>query len=100
MASIASLHLGLSALTLSACAAALPAQAPVTRGPVVIDGVSYAVSLTGSQAVLVQREGRPFANWEGMEARRAADRFCNGRANVGIRDRFKGDGWLIVGGCA
>jgi hypothetical protein len=44
--------------------------------------------------------GRAFENWEGAEARRAADRFCNGRANTSLRDRFQGDTWVIAGGCA
>ncbi|MBL4917358.1 hypothetical protein [Szabonella alba] len=89
--------LTLSALALAAC---VPAVAPVAPGPVMLDGVTYEVTRRPSQAVLVRRLDRPFQNWEGMEARRAADRFCQGRANSSIRDRFVGDGWLIVEGCA
>lgn len=93
----ASFPITLGALALSACA---PVPAPVARGPIVVEGVSYDVGKTSSGAVRVQRQDRPFANWEGQEARRAADQFCNGRANSSIRDRFQGDAWLIVGGCA
>ncbi len=89
--------LSMTALALAACA---PAVAPVAPGPVVVDGVAYDVSRRPSQAVLVRRIDRPFQNWEGAEARRAADRFCQGRAKTSIRDRFEGDGWLIVEGCA
>lgn len=89
--------LTLGALALSAC---VSTPAPVARGPVVLDGVSYAVAKRPSGAVEVSRMGRPFQNWEGQEARRAADQFCNGRANTSIKDRFQGNAWLIVGGCA
>jgi hypothetical protein len=89
--------LSMTALVLAAC---VPAVAPLPPGPVVIDGVSYEVTRRPSQAVLVRRLDRPFQNWEGAEARRAADRFCQGRAKTSIRDRFLGDGWLIVEGCA
>ena len=89
--------LTLGALALSAC---VSTPAPVARGPVVLDGVSYAVAKRSSGAVEVSRMGRPFQNWEGQEARRAADQFCNGRANSSIKDRFQGNAWLIVGGCA
>ena len=84
-------------LALSACG---PARVPQARGPMVVDGVSYDVVRKPSQALLVTRQGRPFQNWEGAEARRAADAFCVGRAKTGLRDRFQGEGWLIVEGCA
>ena len=91
------LPFAIGALALSGCVAV---PAPAARGPVVLDGVSYAVSKRPTGAVQVQRTGRPFANWEGAEARRAADRFCGNRAASGPRDRFQGDAWLIVEGCA
>lgn len=87
----------LAALALGACVSALP---PEARGPVVVDGVPYAVAKRPLGAVEVARMGRAFENWEGAEARRAADRFCNGRANTSLRDRFQGDTWVIAGGCA
>ncbi|MDN5788199.1 hypothetical protein [Pseudorhodobacter sp.] len=87
----------LSAAALAGCVSSPPQAA---RGPIVLDGVSYTVSKRGSGAVSVSRIGRPFANWEGQEARRAADQFCNGRAKTSIRDRFQGESWLIVEGCA
>jgi hypothetical protein len=93
----AGLPLTLGALALSAC---VSTPAPVARGPVVLDGVSYAVVKRPTGAVEVARVGRPFEDWEGQEARRAADRFCNGRAETSVRDRFQGSTWLIVGGCA
>ncbi|MFT7060062.1 MAG: hypothetical protein ACJASV_002579 [Pseudorhodobacter sp.] len=92
------LPFAIGALALSACVSA-PA-APVARGPIVLDGVSYDVGKTSAGAVQVRRTGKPFANWEGAEARRAADQFCNRRANATIRDRFQVDAWLIMGGCA
>jgi len=90
------LPFALGALALSACA---PTLGPLPRGPIVLDRVSYDVAKRSSGAVQVQRIGKPFANWEGAEARRAADEFCNGRANTGVNDRFLGDIWLIPGGC-
>jgi hypothetical protein len=92
-----SLSLILGALALSGCVAA---PQPVLRGPVIVDGVEYAVAKRSSGAVEVSRIGRAFDNWEGAEARRAADRFCNGRAKPSARDRFQGASWLIVEGCA
>jgi hypothetical protein len=89
--------LTLGALALSAC---VSTPAPVARGPIVLDGVSYAVAKQPTGAIEVARIGRPFENWEGAEARRAADRFCVSRAKSSIRDRFQGDTWLIVEGCA
>lgn len=86
-----------AALALSAC---VSTPTPVARGPVVVDGVQYAVAKRPSGAVEVARMGRPFENWEGAEARRAADQFCVGRAKSSIRDRFQGAKWLIVEGCA
>ncbi len=86
-----------SLVLLAACGSHVP---PQLRGPMVVDGVAYDVTRTRLGSVLVKREGRPFLNWEGAEARRAADAFCNGRAEASIRDRFRGDGWLIVEGCA
>ena len=85
------------ALALSACVSPMP---PVARGAVVVDGVHYAVAKRPTGAVEVARIGRPFENWEGQEARRAADQFCAGRAKTSIRDRFQGASWLIVEGCA
>ena len=91
------LSITLGALALSGC---VSSPTPMARGPVVVDGVQYAVVKRPTGAVEVARIGRSFENWEGAEARRAADRFCNGRANTSLRDRFQGDVWLIVGGCA
>lgn len=90
-------HLTLGALALTACVSSPP---PVARGPVVVDGVEYAVAKRPTGAVEVSRVARPFENWEGQEARRAADQFCVGRAKTSIRDRFQGTSWLIVEGCA
>ena len=89
--------LTLSALALSACVSSSP---PAVQGPIVLDGVSYNVAKRPTGAVEVSRVARPFENWEGQEARRAADRFCGGRAKTSIRDRFQGTAWLIVEGCA
>ncbi|WP_050528656.1 hypothetical protein [Pseudorhodobacter aquimaris] len=85
------------ALVLSACATSVP---PLPRAPIVLDGVSYDVAKRPTGAVEVSRIGRPFENWEGQEARRAADRFCVTRAKTSIKDRFQGSTWLIVEGCA
>lgn len=86
-----------SALALSAC---VSTPAPVARGPIVLDGAEYVVTKTGSGALEVRRMGRPFENWEGMEAQRAAVEYCVGRAQTSINDRFRDDAWLIVRGCA
>ena len=91
------LLLTFGALVLSGCVSRVAA---VPRGPMVVDGVAYDVAKTSSGALRVERQGRPFGNWEGAEARRAADQFCVGRANASIKDRFQGTEWLIVGGCA
>jgi hypothetical protein len=87
----------LGALALSGC---VGVQAPQARGSIVLEGVQYAVAKRSSGAVEVARMGRPFENWEGQVARRAADAFCVGRANTSMRDRFEGVTWLITGGCA
>jgi hypothetical protein len=86
----------IAALVLAGCVSVAP---PATTGPIVIEGVQYAVAQRPTGAVEVARMGRPFENWEGAEARRAADRFCGARAKSSYRDRFQGDVWLIVGGC-
>lgn len=91
------LPLTIFALALSGCVGSVP---PVARGPVLVDGVSYNVAKRPTGAVEVARIGRPFENWEGHEARRAADAFCVGRAKTSIRDRFQGARWVIVEGCA
>ncbi len=91
------LPLTLGALALSAC---VSTPAPVARGPIVLDGVEYGVAKTGSGALEVRRMGRPFENWEGMEAQRAAAQYCVGRAQTSINDRFRDNAWLIVRGCA
>ncbi|MFV0492814.1 MAG: hypothetical protein ACK5M4_13445 [Pseudorhodobacter sp.] len=88
---------GCAVLALVACAPG--GTVPLSPGPVVLGDVAYDVALQGG-GILVQRSGRPLENWEGAEARRAADAFCRGRATSSIRDRFTGDGWLIVEGCA
>jgi hypothetical protein len=93
----AAVPFAIGALALSGCVASVPPAGP---GPIVLDGVSYDVTRAATGALRVSRQGKPFANWEGMEARRAADRFCNGRADSSIRDRFQGETWLIVEGCA
>ena len=87
----------LSLLLLAACGPHVP---PQPRGPMMLDDVAYDVTRTRTGGVLVRRVGRPFQNWEGAEARRGADAFCNGRAQTSDRDRFRGDAWLIVEGCA
>jgi len=66
----------------------------------VLDRAEYVVTKTGSGALEVRRMGRPFENWEGMEAQRAAVEYCVGRAQTSINDRFRDDAWLIVRGCA
>jgi hypothetical protein len=93
----ASVLLSFGALALSAC---VSTPVTVARGPIVVDGVQYAVAKRPTGVLQVARIGRPFENWEGAEARRAADQFCVGRANSSIKDRFQGSEWLIVGGCA
>ena len=91
------LPLTLGALAVSACVAS--SVRPVS-GPVVMEGVSYRADQTATGAVLIAREGRAFSNWGGAEARRVADRFCRGRVKAGMHDRFVGDAWMFVGGCA
>lgn len=91
--------LTLGALALSACVAPVARQVPAP-GPLVLDGVAYRAELAPGGALTIAREGQAFANWEGAEARRAADQFCQGRVNSGMRDRYQGDAWVFVGGCA
>ncbi|MGB3277656.1 MAG: hypothetical protein WBA92_00535 [Pseudorhodobacter sp.] len=86
------------ALALAACDA--PRDLRDRGGPIVLEGVSYDVSKTGSGALEVRRLGRPFENWEGNEAQRAAAQYCVGRAQTSINDRFRDNAWLIVRGCA
>lgn len=87
----------IAALALAACDAP---HDPRERGPIVLDGVQYDISKTGSGALEVRRIGRPFENWEGNEAQRAAAQYCVGRAKTSINDRFRENAWLIVRGCA
>ncbi|MDZ4096130.1 MAG: hypothetical protein U1D35_14615 [Paracoccaceae bacterium] len=89
--------LTLGALALSACAT--PVARPVP-GPLVVDGVAYRADLTGAGAIRISRAGQAFGYWEGAEARRVADRFCQGRVNASMRDRFARDAWEFVEGCA
>jgi hypothetical protein len=87
-----------AALALAACDA--PRDLRDRGGPIVLEGVQYDVSKTGSGALEVRRIGRPFENWEGNEAQRAAAQYCVGRAQTSVNDRFRDNAWLIVRGCA
>jgi hypothetical protein len=92
----ATFPLAMTALALSACAAPAP---QMVRGPIALDGVQYNVTQAGTGKLTVRRIGKPFANWEGAEAYRAASQFCNGRAKSTIRDTFQAEAWVIYGGC-
>ena len=94
----AAISFAIAALALAACDA--PRDLRDRGGPIALDGVQYDVSKTGSGALEVRRIGKPFENWEGMEAQRAAAQYCVGRAQTSINDRFRDNAWLIVRGCA
>ena len=77
-------------------------------GPVSVElaGRSYIADLQPSEsgAVLaVTRDGAAFGNFEGAEAKRAAEAFCGVRGRVVSRaayGHYVGGAWLFKGGCA
>lgn len=78
------------ALALAGCAAPVPQAARV-------DG--YRAEARGA-GLAVMRDAAPFANWEGAEAKRAADAQCGGAVKSGLRDSYDAGAWVFVGGCA
>lgn len=77
-------------------------------GPVSVElaGRSYIADLQRSEsgAVLaVTRHGSGFGNFEGAEAKRAAEAFCASRGasvNRAAYGHYAGGAWLFKGGCA
>lgn len=94
---------------LTACGVPVSRPMPLAAsGPVAIvrDGVSYIVDLqpvSGGAEMSVAREGAPFANDQGLEAKRVAEAFCasrNSRIDPRALGRFAAGQWVFDEGCA
>jgi len=93
---------------LSACVSGARPMALAESGPVAVElaGRSYIADLQPSEsgAVLAMtRDGAGFGNFEGAEAKRAAEAFCASRGasvNRAAYGHYAGGAWLFKGGCA
>ncbi len=93
---------------LSACVSGARPMALAESGPVAVDmaGQSYIADLQPTEAgpvLAVTRQGAAFGNFEGLEAKRAAEAFCEMRGRVVNRaayGHYTGGAWLFKGGCA
>ena len=93
---------------LSACVSSARPMALAESGPVTVDlaGQSYIADLQPSEAgatLAVTRDGAAFGNFEGLEAKRAAEAFCATRGGVVNRaayGHYVGGTWVFKGGCA
>ncbi|WP_054004870.1 hypothetical protein [Cypionkella psychrotolerans] len=93
---------------LSACVSGARPMALAESGPVAVElaGRSYIADLQPSEsgAVLAMtRDGAGFGNFEGAEAKRAAEAFCASRGasvNRAAYGHYAGGAWLFKGSCA
>ena len=93
---------------LAGCAGGARPMALAESGPVSVElaGQSYIADLEPSEsgAVLAMtRDGAAFGNFEGLEAKRAAEAFCATRGRSVSRaayGHYLGGAWLFKGGCA
>ena len=93
---------------LSACVSSARPMALAESGPVAVDlaGQSYIADLQPSEAgatLAVTRDGAAFGNFEGLEAKRAAEAFCatrGGAVNRAAYGHYVGGTWVFKGGCA
>lgn len=84
----AALPLTFGALALAGCAAPVPHSAP-----------GYRAEARGA-GLAVTRDGAAFANWEGAEAKRAANALCGGAVQGSANDHYDAGAWIFVEGCA
>ncbi|MDB5666052.1 hypothetical protein [Cypionkella sp.] len=93
---------------LSACVSSPRPMALSESGPVSVElaGQSYIADLQPSEAgpvLAVTRDGAAFGNFEGAEAKRAAEAFCGARGrsvNRAAYGHYVGGAWVFKGGCA
>lgn len=93
---------------LSACVSSARPMALAESGPVTVNlaGQSYIADLQPSEAgatLAVTRDGAAFGNFEGLEAKRAAEAFCGSRGravNRAAYGHYVGGAWIFKGGCA
>ncbi len=93
---------------LAGCVSGARPMSLAESGPVSLElaGKSYIADLQPSEsgAVLaLTREGAAFGNFEGLEAKRAAEAFCATRGaavNRAAYGHYVGGAWLFKGGCA
>ena len=93
---------------LSACVSTARPMALAESGPVSVElaGKSYIADLQPSQSgaiLAVTRDGAAFGNFEGAEAKRAAEAFCStrkGRVSPSAYGHYVGGAWVFQGGCA
>jgi hypothetical protein len=84
----AAFPLTFGALALAGCAAPVPQAVP-----------GYRAEMRGA-GLAVMRDGTAFANWEGAEAKRAANAICGGAVRGSVNDHFDAGAWVFVEGCA
>ena len=93
---------------LAGCVSGARPMALAESGPVSVElaGRSYIADLQPSEsgAVLAMtRDGTGFGNFEGAEAKRAAEAFCASRGasvNRAAYGHYTGGAWVFKGGCA
>lgn len=98
----------ISVAGLSACVSGARPMALAESGPVAVNlaGQSYIADLQPSEAgatLAVTRDGVAFGNFEGLEAKRAAEAFCGARGRSVSRaayGHYVGGAWVFKGGCA
>lgn len=98
----------ISVAGLTACVQTQRPMALAESGPVAVElaGRSYIADLQPSEAgpvLAVTRDGAAFGDYEGLEAKRAAEAFCASRGrsvNRAAYGHYIGGAWTFRGGCA
>ncbi|AQS47801.1 hypothetical protein BMG03_08275 [Thioclava nitratireducens] len=94
------------AVIISGCALALGGCMGTTggneasKGPRRLAAVEgYTAAYDASGALVVMRQAAPFANYEGAEAKRAANAICGGAVASSINDTYRDGAWVFPMGC-
>ncbi len=93
---------------LAGCAGGVRPMPLAESGPVSVElaGRSYIADLQPTEAgpvLAMTRDGAAFGNFEGLEAKRAAEAFCGARGrsvNRAAFGHYVGGAWVFKGGCA
>ncbi|KEO51553.1 hypothetical protein TP2_11705 [Thioclava pacifica DSM 10166] len=88
------------ALSLAGCMG-VPGGNEASKGPNRLTAVEgYTAGYDAAGALVVMRQATPFANYDGAEAKRAANAICGGAVASSINDTYRDGAWVFPNGCA